>query len=93
MRRFVRFQSSLSLTLALLIAVPLTSFAGDDKKSDPDAIGDRNVSGKVNWFSLEKEIALGKQLAQQVERQSKIVNDPVIAEYVNRIGQNLSPSK
>jgi len=89
MRRFVRFQSSLSLTLALLIAVPLTSFAGDDKKSDPDAIGDRNVSGKVNWFSLEKEIALGKQLAQQVERQSKIVNDPVIAEYVNRIGQNL----
>jgi predicted Zn-dependent protease len=38
---------------------------------------------------LEKEIALGKQLAQQVEQQSKIVNDPVIAEYVNRIGQNL----
>jgi predicted Zn-dependent protease len=89
MRRFVRFQSSVSLTLVLLIAAPLTSFAGDDKKSDPDAIGDRNVSGKVNWYSLEKEIALGKQLAQQVERQSKIVNDPVIAEYVNRIGQNL----
>jgi len=89
MRRVVRFQSSVSLTLALLLAVPYTSLAGDDKKSDPDAIGDRNVSGKVNWYSLEKEIALGKQLAQQVERQSKIVNDPVIAEYVNRIGQNL----
>jgi predicted Zn-dependent protease len=89
MRRFIRFQSSVSLTLVLLLVAPLTSFAGDDKKSDPDAIGDRNVSGKVNWFSLEKEIALGKQLAQQVERQSKIVNDPVIAEYVNRIGQNL----
>jgi beta-barrel assembly-enhancing protease len=43
----------------------------------------------VNWYSLEKEIALGKQLAQQVERQSKIINDPVIAEYVNRLGQNL----
>jgi predicted Zn-dependent protease len=89
MRRIVRFQSSVSLILALLLAVPFVSFAGDDKKSDPDAIGDRNVSGKVNWYSLEKEIALGKQLAQQVERQSKIVNDPVIAEYVNRIGQNL----
>jgi len=89
MRRFVRFQSSVSLTVVLLLAAPFTSFAGDDKKSDPDEIGDRNVSGKVNWFSLEKEIALGKQLAQQVERQSKIVNDPVIAEYVNRIGQNL----
>jgi predicted Zn-dependent protease len=43
----------------------------------------------VNWYSLEKEIALGKQLAQQVERQSKVINDPVIAEYVNRLGQNL----
>ena len=89
MRRVVPFQSSVSLILALLLAVPFVSFAGDDKKSDPDAIGDRNVAGKVNWYSLEKEIALGKQLAQQVERQSKIVNDPVIAEYVNRIGQNL----
>ena len=89
MRRLIRFRSSMSLTLALLLTAPLASFAGDKKEDDPDAIGDRNVSGKVNWFSLEKEIALGKQLAQQVERQSKIVTDPVISEYVNRIGQNL----
>jgi predicted Zn-dependent protease len=88
MRRFIRFQSYISLSLALLLAAPIPIFA-DDKKSDPDAIGDRNVAGKVNWYSLEKEIQLGKSLAQQVERQSKIVNDPVIAEYVNRIGQNL----
>lgn len=59
------------------------------KSKDPDAIGDRNVSGKVNFYSLEKEIALGKQLAQQVERQSKVINDPVVSEYVNRVGQNL----
>jgi predicted Zn-dependent protease len=58
-------------------------------EKDPDDIGDRNVSGKVNFYSLEKEIALGKQLAQQVERGSKVVNDPIVAEYVNRIGQNL----
>jgi predicted Zn-dependent protease len=93
MRPLVPLRSSLSLALALLLAVPFTAFSGDDKKSDkksdPDAIGDRNVSGKVNWYSLEKEIALGKQLAQQVERQSKVINDPVIAEYVNRLGQNL----
>jgi beta-barrel assembly-enhancing protease len=89
MRPLVFLRSSVSLVLTLLLAVPLTVFAGDDKKADPDAIGDRNVSGKVNWYSLEKEIALGKQLAQQVERQSKIINDPVIAEYVNRLGQNL----
>ena len=54
-----------------------------------DRIGNRNVSGKVNFYSIEKEIALGKQLANEVERQAKIVNDPVIAEYVNRVGQNL----
>ncbi len=68
-----------------------TDTTGKNKgsKKDPDDIGDRNVSGKVNFYSLEKEIALGKQLAQQVERGSKVINDPVVAEYVNRIGQNL----
>jgi beta-barrel assembly-enhancing protease len=89
MRHLVSLRSSVSLALALLLAVPFNAFPGDDKKSDPDSIGDRNVSGKVNWYSLEKEIALGKQLAQQVERQSKVINDPVISEYVNRLGQNL----
>ena len=43
----------------------------------------------MNFYSIEKEIALGKGLAQDVERQAKIVDDPVIAEYVNRVGQNL----
>jgi predicted Zn-dependent protease len=88
MRRLSLLKSSVSLSLAFLLAVPFTAFP-DDKKSDPDAIGDRNVSGHLDWYSLEKEIALGKQLAQQVERQSKIVNDPVVSEYINRIGQNL----
>src|SRR6478752_2354700 len=58
-------------------------------KADPDDIGDRNVSGKVNFYSLEKEIALGKQLAQQVQQQSKVINDPVVSEYINRVGQNI----
>ena len=89
MRRRSPAKSTVSLVLALLLAVPFTGFARDNKEKDPDAIGDRNVSGKVNFYSLEREIALGKQLAQQVERQSKVVNDPVISEYVNRIGQNL----
>ncbi len=88
MRRLIHLKSFTSITLALLMATPFTAFPNDTKK-DPDAIGDRNVSGKVNFYSLEKEIAIGKQLAQQVERQSKIVNDPVVSEYVNRIGQNL----
>jgi len=64
-------------------------FAGDDKKKDPEEIGNRDVGKGVNFFSLEREIALGKQLAQEVERQAKIIDDPVIAEYVSRVGQNL----
>jgi predicted Zn-dependent protease len=60
-----------------------------DKKSDPEEIGNRDVGKGVNFYSLEKEIALGKQLAQEVERQAKIIDDPIIAEYVNRVGQNL----
>jgi predicted Zn-dependent protease len=73
------------LAISVLVSV---SFA-DNKKKDPDEIGNRDVGKGVNFYSLEKEIALGKQLAQEVERQAKIVDDPIVAEYVNRIGQNL----
>ncbi len=77
----------LALAAALSLAVP-SSFA-KDKKKDPEEIGNRDVGKGVNFYSLEKEIALGKQMAQEVERQAKIVDDPIIAEYVNRVGQNL----
>ena len=76
-----------ALALAVLVALPAA--VASDKKKDPDEIGNRDVGKGVNFYSIEKEIALGKQLAQEVERQAKIVDDPVIAEYVNRIGQNL----
>jgi predicted Zn-dependent protease len=58
-------------------------------KNDPDQIGNRNTGKGINFYSLEKEIALGKSLAQEVERSSKLVDDPVVLEYVNRVGQNL----
>ncbi len=60
-----------------------------NNKKDVEQIGERDVGKGVNWYSLEKEIALGKGVAQDIERQAKIVDDPVIAEYVNRVGQNL----
>ena len=60
-----------------------------DKKKDTEQIGNREVDKGINFYSLEKEIGLGKQLAQEVERQAKVIDDPVIAEYVNRVGQNL----
>ena len=85
MKRF----SAQILTCLLVIAVPASVSFGKDKKKDPDEIGNRDVGKGVNFYSLEKEIGLGKQLAQEVERQAKIIDDPVIAEYVNRVGQNL----
>jgi len=82
----------LSLLLATWMAFGYMAggaLAGDDKKKDPDAIGNRDVGSGINFYSLEKEIALGKGLAQEVERQAKIIDDPIIAEYVNRVGQNI----
>src|SRR5215470_10550700 len=60
-----------------------------NSKEDVAAIGDRKVSCHMNWFSLEKEMALGKSLAQEVEKSSKLIDDPIVTEYVNRVGQNL----
>src|SRR6266849_88127 len=63
----------------------------DGSKSDVDAIGNRKVGGRGmgNWYSLESEIRMGKEYAQQVEASVKLIQDPVVTEYVNRIGQNL----
>ena len=64
----------------------------DGGKTDVDAVGNRNVGcgrGVGNWYSVEKQVAMGRSFAQQVEAQVKLVNDPVVTEYVNRIGQNL----
>ncbi|HEY1272435.1 MAG TPA: M48 family metallopeptidase, partial [Terriglobales bacterium] len=63
----------------------------DGGKNDVDAIGNRKIGGRGmgNWYSLEGEIRMGKEYAQQVEASVKLVQDPVVNEYVNRIGQNL----
>jgi predicted Zn-dependent protease len=82
------FSTAVSALAAFALLAPQASLA-TDKKKDPDEIGNRDVGKGVNLYSLEKEIALGKQLAQEVERSAKIIDDPVIAEYVNRVGQNL----
>jgi predicted Zn-dependent protease len=58
-------------------------------EADVNAIGDRSVGKGLDFYSLEREIALGKQLAQEVDKSAKFINDPVVTEYVNRVGQNL----
>ena len=58
-------------------------------KYDVSRIGNRDIGGGMNFYSMEREAALGKQLANQVEQTSRLVTDPVVTEYVNRVGQNI----
>lgn len=59
-------------------------------KDNPQLIGKRDINkGQLAFYSYDKEVALGRQLARDVDRTSKFVNDPVISEYVNRVAQNL----
>jgi predicted Zn-dependent protease len=64
----------------------------DGSLRDIDAIGNRKVGcdrGLTNWYSLEKQIEMGRQYSRQVESSAKLITDPVITEYVNRVGQNI----
>ena len=58
-------------------------------KYDVARIGDRQVGEGLNFFSIEKEVALGRQLSLEVEQDTRLLPDPVINEYVNRTGQLL----
>ena len=75
--------------------VPTTP-AGSNKplsvNEDPAMIGKRNINKGIiarMSGSTEKEVKLGRELAAEVERQAKFVDDPIITEYVNRVGQNI----
>jgi len=58
---------------------------------DVNAIGTRNIGGRGlgNWYSVDSEIKMGRQYAAQIDKSTKFITDPVVTEYVNRIGQNL----
>lgn len=80
------------MCLAMLSASPAGH--ADRKHGDVENIGNRNVSGRIfgilpNFVSFEKEIALGAQVAAEFEQTARLVEDPVITEYVDRIGQNI----
>ncbi len=87
-----------AIFLLLASGCALASSKKDDRHfqgpqiNNLDAIGNRNVGcsqGLGNWYSLDKQVAMGKQFAQQVEAESKLIKDPVINEYVNRVAQNI----
>jgi beta-barrel assembly-enhancing protease len=58
-------------------------------KYDVALIGEREIGQGLNFFSIEKEVALGRELATEVEQSARLVTDPAITEYVNRTGQML----
>lgn len=59
-------------------------------KENPEFIGKRDINkGQMNFYSLDKEVALGRRMSAEVDREAKFVEDPVIVEYINRLGQNL----
>jgi len=62
-----------------------------DEDEDPRLIGKRNINKhQINFYSLDKEVALGRRLAAQVDQQGKFIDDPIVTEYVNRVGQNIA---
>ena len=60
-------------------------------EDDVDAIGTRNIGGRGlgNWYSINSEIGMGKQYSMEIEKSAHMVTDPVVVEYVNRVGQNI----
>jgi hypothetical protein len=60
-------------------------------EDDVNAVGTRDIGGRGmgNWYSTDWEIRNGKQYAMEIEKSAHMVTDPVINEYVNRIGQNI----
>jgi beta-barrel assembly-enhancing protease len=84
----MRSRFAIILTVALAVAV---AHADDKKKKDdPSQIGNRDVGKGINFYSIERELGLGKEMAQETERQAKMVDDPAVTEYVNRLIQTVS---
>ena len=80
----------LSATALICLLAPV-GFSQNSKsaKDDPSKIGDRDIGKCLNFYPLDKEMALGAELDREVQRQSKVVEDPLITEFINRMGQNL----
>jgi Zn-dependent protease with chaperone function len=75
--------------------VQTTSNKPLSEKEDPSKIGTRNINGGSDKFfgwlggSKEKEQQIGAQLSREVEQQAKLIEDPLVTEYINRVGQNI----
>lgn len=93
MRQLSHKVTFLGFVAIMFLSPPLPGYA-DRRHGDIENIGNRNISGRVygvfpNLVSFEKEISMGAQIASEFEQTAKLVEDPVISQYVDRIGQNL----
>jgi Zn-dependent protease with chaperone function len=94
MKQLFRKATALALT-AMLVATPL--LAQDkpklkplEEKNDPRLIGKRDINkGSISFYSLDREVALGRQMASEIDRSTPLITDPIINEYINRIAQNI----
>lgn len=93
---FFRKAMALVLTTALVATPVLAQTTSKSKKkpldtkNDPTLIGKRDINkGSISFYSLDREVALGRQLAAEVDRSSKLITDPIVNEYVNRVAQNI----
>jgi predicted Zn-dependent protease len=90
MERHHRTTGLLALALLFAATPALAANKPKDPEHDPTQIGSRDVGKGVNFYSVDREIGLGKQMAEETERQAKIMDDSTIAEYVNRLVQNVA---
>jgi predicted Zn-dependent protease len=85
----MRIQRITPLALTVIMVAASASVWASDKKKDVDAIGNRKVAHR-SMISEQKEIAIGKRYATEIDRSARIIKDPVINEYVNRVAQNVA---
>ena len=87
----LRSKQSVSRALAVLAVLACAGLPGRaaDSKSDVNEIGNRKVAHR-SIISQEKEIAIGRQYATEIDHHAKFVTDPVVNEYVNRVAQNVA---
>ena len=93
---FAQTAASKKTEKAPAAAAPATKAAPKDQGKpleegeNPDLIGKRNINKhQINFYSLEKEVGFGRQFAQEVDQSAKLIEDPIVVEYINKVGQNL----
>ena len=89
-----RYQTILHMVSLMLVVAPAMGQTGKEPlgdKENPLFIGYRFLNmDRINFYSLDQEIALGRQFAGEVDRAARFANDPLVTDYVHRVGQNIA---